>query len=91
MLLTLVILVCLPVSAQERNIRIKAVNEPLNEVLVTLRDEYGIMFSFDHQLLSSYRVTADSEFSNPGDALDFLIKGSDSESRKRPLCGNATI
>ncbi|MBN2611262.1 MAG: TonB-dependent receptor [Bacteroidales bacterium] len=50
-------------------------NEPLNKILISLRDDYGMMFSFDDKELSHYRVTIDKTFGSATQAIDFLIKG----------------
>jgi len=71
----LLVLLSLPVSGQDPKIKIKADGKALNEVLITLREDYGLRFSFDHQLLSTYPVTADSSFTNSREAINFLIKG----------------
>ena len=58
--------------AQELTITVE--NRPLNEVLITLRDQYGLQFSFNDNHLAQYQVTVSQTFSNPEDALGFLLK-----------------
>lgn len=54
---------------------IKCEEEPLNKILINLRDTYGIMLSFDDKQLSSYKITVDKKFSSPAQAIDHLIRG----------------
>jgi hypothetical protein len=73
--MVVLILLCgtMVVSAQE--IRIHCSDQPLNAVLTQLRDQYGLMFSYDDKLLSGYRLTLDRRFSTPPEALNYLLKG----------------
>lgn len=82
LLVLLLFLGYLPLSGQTNPLKIKAAGKPLNEVLIALRDDYGIRFSFDHQLLSSYKITADTVFYQTDDALSYLIKGLPLEFKK---------
>jgi hypothetical protein len=58
-----------------QEIRVNCENEPLSRVLISLRTDYNLMFSFDDEYLSSFRVTSDSTFSSVNLALDFLLSG----------------
>jgi len=62
-----------PVRGQAGNIRIRSDNQALNDLLVELRQQYQIRVSFDDQLLSGYRITADTVFADPDEAIQFLI------------------
>ncbi|NQU34417.1 MAG: TonB-dependent receptor, partial [Bacteroidetes bacterium] len=62
-------------KAQSQKIKIDVVGISLNKVLVELRDNYGIQFSFDDKLLSRYSVTAKMEFDSKDDAIFYLISG----------------
>lgn len=48
---------------------------PLNEVLIELREKYDLQFSFDNRSLSNYRITIDQKFSEPEDAIRYLLEG----------------
>ena len=57
-----------------QSVTIKAVDEPLNQVLMQMARDYRIQLSFDDQLLSAYSITLDQDFNNPEEAITFLIK-----------------
>jgi hypothetical protein len=63
------------VKAQSQKIKIDVVGISLNNVLVELRDNYGIQFSFSDKLLSRYIVTAKMEFDTKDEAISYLISG----------------
>ena len=58
--------------AQE--IKIKADNLPLDQVLIELRLNYGIQTSFDHQLISSCLISDSSTYLSPEQAIKGLIE-----------------
>jgi hypothetical protein len=62
-----------PLSSQE--IRINCTDEPLNKILIQLRDNYGLMVSFDDRQLSTYKLTLEKKFSSHSLALEYLFKG----------------
>jgi hypothetical protein len=62
-----------PVFSQD--IRINCTDEPLNKILIRLRDNHGLMVSFDDRQLSTYKLTLGRNFSSPALALDYLFKG----------------
>jgi hypothetical protein len=64
-------LVGLRVAGQGLSINAKEL--PLNKVLVTLRDQYGLQFSFDDQLLAKEIVSCNGHFDTPQKALNFLL------------------
>lgn len=68
------ILIILATEIHAQQITIQCRNEPLNKILIQLRDVYGVMLSFDDSELSKYTVTVDRTFNSPGQAIDFLIK-----------------
>jgi len=68
------LLIGLQVSSSAQEIKVSADNQPLSDVLVQLRDRYDLSFSFNATQLRQYRVTAHRQFSNPGQALNFLLK-----------------
>jgi len=57
-----------------QEVEIGAVKTPLNEVLIGVRDRYGVQFSFDDKDLSQYLVTVNKHFSSPETALDYLLR-----------------
>lgn len=57
-----------------QSVSIKAVDEPLNHVLMQMARDYGIQLSFDDQLLSAHSITLDQDFTSPEEAITFLIK-----------------
>ncbi|MBN1790418.1 MAG: carboxypeptidase-like regulatory domain-containing protein [Bacteroidales bacterium] len=62
-----------PAFSQE--IRINCTDEPLNKILIQLRDNYGLMVSFDDRQLSTYKLTVEKRFSSPEQTIDYLLKG----------------
>jgi len=66
------LLYLVPLHGQK--VEIRAVNTPLNQVLIGVRDSYGVEFSFDDNDLSRYSVTLSRSFSSPEKAVAELIK-----------------
>lgn len=66
------LLLSFSISAQV--IRLSANAKPLNQILIEMRDAYGIRFSFDDNELSRFKVTVHDEFQTPQKALDYLLK-----------------
>jgi hypothetical protein len=50
-------------------------DRPLNRLLVELRQQYDLQFSFDDQQLSKYSVSASRSFESVEKILDFLLAG----------------
>jgi len=75
---TLLFLLVLLLSSQlvlcGQSLTIKAIDEPLNQVLMQMAQDYGIQLSFDDQLLSRYSTNLDKEFKSPEEAIAFLIR-----------------
>jgi len=61
-------------SAKSQEIIVNANKQPLNEVFIELRNNYGIQFSFNDKLLASCIVTEKASFSSPEKAIRSLIK-----------------
>ena len=61
--------------AFSQEVKIKCTDEPLNKILITLRDSYGLMLSFDDKQLSNYKLTVDKKFNSIPQAFDYLFKG----------------
>lgn len=72
LLVFLLALILTPAFGQE--IAVKAVNTPLNQVLVGLRDGYGLQLSFDNRLLAGWKVTQTATFPSPEQAIESLIQ-----------------
>ena len=70
----LILLLFFPARLIGQSIQIQASDEALNQVLLTLVQDYGIELSFDDQLLSTYQITADKSFDSAGEAITFLVK-----------------
>jgi hypothetical protein len=66
---------CLAQANFSQEVRLNFNDEPLNKILISIRDNYNIMLSFDDSQLSKYRLTIDKNFSSVPQAFDFLLKG----------------
>jgi len=64
----------LSITSFSQGIRITGTDEPLNRILINLRDNYGLMMSFDDRQLSAYKLTLDRNFDSPSQALDYIFK-----------------
>ena len=62
-------------TLQAQEVTVDGVDKPLNVILTGLRDDYGLMVSFDDTKLSTYKLTLNRKFSSPAQAMDFLLKG----------------
>lgn len=69
------ILLTIAFPAISQEIRINCTDKPLNTILTQLRDNNGVMVSFDDQKLSAYKLTLDRKFTSPSLALDYLFRG----------------
>lgn len=54
-------------------IRINVRNSSLSEILHNLKDQYGLQFSFDHDVLSRYALSLDKTFSSDIRAIEYLL------------------
>ena len=68
-------LLLLELSAFAQHIEIVAHNVPLNQILIRLRDQYKLQFSFNDQLLSHYTLSISKNCATPDEAIQSLIKG----------------
>jgi hypothetical protein len=66
---------CLFSLSYSQEIRVTCADEPLNKILISLRDDYGLLLSFDDAYLSSFKITADTTFASTEKAFDFLFTG----------------
>lgn len=65
---------CFGIFAQETvEIRINVQEKSLNEVLLMLKEEYGLQFAYDKDLLSNYKISVSRTFPSEEEALEFLI------------------
>jgi hypothetical protein len=69
------VLLCLNIHLFSQEISINCSNEPLNQILISLRDNYRLMLSFDDQQLSTFKLTIDKKFASPNQAFDYLLRG----------------
>ncbi len=61
-------------NAFSQSIHIEVQNEPLNLVLIGVRDAYGLQFSFDDRKLSKHSITLSRSFTSPDEAIEYLLK-----------------
>jgi hypothetical protein len=60
--------------AQTKAIRLDINNQPLNVVLVHLRDQYNFQFSYSDNQLSHYKITVSKVFNSKDEAVKYLLK-----------------
>ena len=71
----LILLLVVSGALPGQGIRVDANNTPLNEVLIEIRDNHDIRFSFNDKLLSRYKVSLTSTFQSPEEAIQELLNG----------------
>ncbi len=72
----LILVTWFEVSAQQpTQISLDVQQKTLNEVLLGLKEKYGLQFAYDKDLLSKYTVSVNQTFSSEENALKFLLKG----------------
>ncbi len=57
-----------------KNIKLDVRKSPLSQVLLDLKETYGLQFAFDNDLLSQYNVSAQRTFQSENEALLYLIR-----------------
>jgi hypothetical protein len=62
-----------PLTVYPQGILLDTKNQPLNSVLIGLRNNYGIQLSFNDRQLSRYTISADTTFVDPEEALKCLL------------------
>ncbi|MBI9073508.1 MAG: TonB-dependent receptor plug domain-containing protein [Melioribacteraceae bacterium] len=72
-----ILIILLFVSSNAQQIKIQADNLPLSEVLVELRNSYGLQTSFDHQLISSCIVSISGTYPSSEAVISELLKNCD--------------
>jgi len=60
--------------AFSQEIKIEASNKSLSQILVDLRDNYDVDFSFDDTKLSKYKISISKSFVSIDETLNFLLK-----------------
>lgn len=58
-----------------QGIEINAESQPLNKLLIEIRDNHDIRFSFNDNLLSQYTITLRGSFNSPEEAISEILKG----------------
>jgi len=68
-------LILFQVAAQTvKKIKVSVHKTPLSKVLLDLKDNYGIQFAFDNDILSKYLISVNRTFQSEEEALAFLLK-----------------
>lgn len=60
-------------NSLSQEIRIDAIDKPLNEILIEVRNNYNLNLSFNDSELSQYQITLHKTFSSPGSAFQHLL------------------
>lgn len=71
----LILLLSLTGYAQPNSIKVEAHNQPLNSLLLQLRNQYDFQFSYSESELSHYKITASKSFKSKEDAVKYLLTG----------------
>jgi hypothetical protein len=73
----IIVLSCLLLQGWSQNqpIKVFADNQFLNDVLVSLRDQYGFQLSYNDSEVSKYKVSVSKTFRTKEEALRFLLLG----------------
>lgn len=72
LLLTLIYL--FPAKSYAQEIKLEAENTSLSNILIGLRNSYGVQLSFNNQALSEYYIVADTSFNSAQGVLSYLLK-----------------
>jgi len=73
-ILVLSFLIAFFASAQTELIKVDVTNQPLNTVLVQLRNQYNFQFSYSDNQLSQHKITVSKVFSTKDEAVRYLMK-----------------
>ena len=71
---TLLISLLFSLSLSAQVIKLSANAKPLNQILIEMRDSYGIRFSFDDKELAQFPISVHQNFDSPKKALDYLLR-----------------
>ena len=69
------ILLSLTGFTQPTTIKVEATNQPLNSLLLQLREQYDFQFSYSDNQLSNYHITVSKSFASKEEAIKYLLKG----------------
>ena len=73
--LVVFLLLAFQVAAQTSGkIKVNARKTPLDQVLLDLKENYGIQFAFDSDLLSQYPVTVNRSFETEDETIRYLVR-----------------
>jgi hypothetical protein len=70
----MLLMVCQVVAQTAKKIKINVQKAPLSQVLLDLKENYGIQFAFDNDILSKYQVSVNRTFSSEEETLSYLLK-----------------
>lgn len=73
-IIILLFICCIVFQLDAQEVKVDVKNQPLNKVFIELRDNYGIQFSFDDNLLSNCLVSDSGTYDSPAKAISNLIK-----------------
>lgn len=59
---------------QAQEVEVVCQEQPLSSLLVDLREQYQLQFSYDDEYLSKFKITASRKFSNPEKAFEYILK-----------------
>lgn len=68
------LLIGLKVSSFAQQIHISADNKTLSEILIELRDNYSLSFSFNDAELRKYKISLEKDFESAEEVLDHLLE-----------------
>ncbi len=71
--LLIILLITGAVKAQPQKIQINVNKQPLNEVLLLLREQYGFELAYNEGLTSRYRISLKKEFNSKEEAISELL------------------
>lgn len=66
--------VFLSIAAMAQEVEISCRKQPLNRLLVDLREKYQIQLSYDDNYLARFEVSVQRKFASPQKAFDFILK-----------------
>ncbi|MBN1182192.1 MAG: TonB-dependent receptor [Bacteroidales bacterium] len=62
-------------QATAQQVTITCNQKPLNEILISLRDDYNLMISFDDEKLATFKLSVNKNFPDIPATLNYLFKG----------------
>ena len=70
-----IVLLSLAGFTQPTTIKIEAANQPLNALLLQLRNKYDFQFSYSESELSTHYISVSKTFSSKQEAVEYLLNG----------------